>query len=39
MILPARNKKDMVDVPKQAKKGMSFIHVKNVNEALKIALS
>jgi ATP-dependent Lon protease len=39
VILPARNKKDMVEVPKQAKKGMTFFHVKNISEVLKIAMS
>jgi ATP-dependent Lon protease len=39
VILPARNKKDMVDVPKQAKKGMTFFHVKNISEALRIAMN
>jgi ATP-dependent Lon protease len=38
VILPARNKKDMVDVPKQAQKGLQFRFVKNTNEVLKIAL-
>ena len=39
MILPARNKKDMVDVPKDAKKGLSFRFVKNAEEVLKIAMA
>jgi len=39
VILPLRNKKDMVDVPKEAKKGLEFKFVKNAQEALKIALS
>jgi ATP-dependent Lon protease len=38
VILPARNKKDIPDVPKEAKKGLQFKFVKNTNEALKIAL-
>jgi ATP-dependent Lon protease len=38
VILPARNKKDMPEVPKEAKKGIKFEFVKNTNEALKIAL-
>jgi ATP-dependent Lon protease len=38
VILPARNKKDIPDVPKEAKKGLKLEFVKNTNEALKIAL-
>jgi ATP-dependent Lon protease len=39
VILPARNKKDLPDVPKEAKKGLEFKFVKSTNEALKIALT
>jgi len=39
VILPARNKKDIPEVPAEAKKGMKFKFVKNTNEALKIALN
>jgi ATP-dependent Lon protease len=38
VILPARNKKDLPEVPKEAKKGLKFAFVKNTSEALKIAL-
>jgi len=38
IILPARNKKDLPEVPKEAKKGIKFEFVKNTNEVLKIAL-
>ena len=38
VILPARNKKDMVDVPKEAKKGLTFRFVRNAEEVLKTAL-
>ena len=38
VILPAKNKKDMVEVPKEAKKGMTFKFVKNLTEALKSAI-
>ena len=38
VILPARNKKDLPEVPKEAKKDLKFAFVKNTNEALKIAL-
>jgi ATP-dependent Lon protease len=39
IIIPARNKKDMSEVPKEAKKGIRFEFVRSTNEALKIALS
>jgi ATP-dependent Lon protease len=39
VILPARNRKDLPDVPKEAKKGLKFEFVKNTDEALKIALN
>jgi len=39
VILPARNKKDMVDVPAEAKKDLDFQFVKTAREALKIALN
>jgi len=38
VILPARNKKDLPDVPKEAKKGLKFAFVKNTTEALRISL-
>jgi len=38
VILPARNKKDMSEVPKEAKKGLKFEFVKNTGDALKITL-
>lgn len=38
VILPARNKKDLPEVPKEAKKGLKFAFVRNTSEALKIAL-
>jgi len=38
IILPARNKKDLPEVPMEAKKGIKFKFVKNTGEALKIAL-
>jgi ATP-dependent Lon protease len=39
VLLPARNKKDMVDVPKEAQKGMSFKFVKKASEVLNWALN
>ncbi len=39
VIVPARNKKDMADVPTEAKKGLKFSFVKNTSDALKIALN
>ena len=38
VVLPARNKKDLPEIPPEAKKGMQFKFVKNINEALKIVL-
>ncbi|MFB0553245.1 MAG: endopeptidase La [Phycisphaerae bacterium] len=35
VILPARNKKDLPDVPKEAKKDLQFQFVKNTDEVLK----
>jgi len=39
VILPARNKKDMEDLPKDAKTHMTFEFVKTVKEVLKIAMA
>jgi len=39
VILPARNKKDIPDIPKEARKGMEFKFVKRTGEALKLAIS
>ncbi len=38
VILPARNKKDIPEVPKEAKKNLQFKFVKNTTETLKLAL-
>jgi ATP-dependent Lon protease len=38
VILPFRNKKDMVEVPAEAKKGMNFVFVKKATDVLKAAL-
>jgi ATP-dependent Lon protease len=37
VILPQRNKKDMVDVPKEAKSKMKFVYVKKADELLRTA--
>ncbi len=39
VILPQRNKKDIPEVPAEAKRGLKFKFVKNTNEVLKIALN
>ena len=39
VILPARNKKDLPEVPKEAKKCLKFAFVKNTAEVLKVALN
>ena len=38
IILPQRNKKDIPEVPKEAKKNLKFQFVKNTTEVLKLAL-
>jgi len=38
VILPQRNKKDIPEVPKEAKKNLKFQFVKNTNDVLKLAL-
>ncbi len=38
VILPARNKKDMEEIPKDAQKGMTFEFVKSIDQVLKLAL-
>ncbi|HPS55990.1 MAG TPA: endopeptidase La, partial [Sedimentisphaerales bacterium] len=38
VIMPYRNKKDMIDIPKESTLGLDFKFVKNAEEALKIAL-
>ena len=39
VILPQRNKKDLVEVPREAKSGMKFVYVAKAQEALKAALA
>lgn len=39
VILPARNSKDLSEVPAEAKKHLKFLFVTNTDEALKIALA
>ncbi|MFA5783477.1 MAG: endopeptidase La [Phycisphaerae bacterium] len=38
VILPARNKKDMPEIPAEAKKGLKFLFVENTNQILKLVL-
>ncbi len=38
VIIPQRNKKDIEELPKEAKSKIKFTFVKNANEILKIAL-
>ncbi|MDP6637424.1 MAG: endopeptidase La [Phycisphaerae bacterium] len=38
VILPERNRKDMVDVPPEARQGIKFEFVENIDQVLKIAL-
>ena len=39
VILPDRNKKDVPEIPSQARKGLKFEFVKNTDQAMKIALN
>jgi len=39
VILPTRNKKDIPEIPKEAKKDLEFAFVKTTSELLKIALN
>ena len=38
IILPNKNNKDLVDIPKHIKKEINFVFVKKVNEALNTIL-
>jgi len=38
VVLPERNRKDLIEVPQDARKGLHFAFVRNVEEALKAAL-
>lgn len=38
IILPERNKKDMIDIPPEAKKALEFSFVKKIDDVLEIAL-
>jgi ATP-dependent Lon protease len=38
VILPKRNQKDLVEVPKEAKQGMKFVFISKAEEVLKTAL-
>ena len=38
VVLPQRNKKDLVEVPREAKSGMKFVYAAKARDALKAAL-
>jgi ATP-dependent Lon protease len=38
VILPAPNKKDLIDIPRQVKKEIEFIFVEGIHEVLSAAL-
>jgi ATP-dependent Lon protease len=38
VIIPEKNKKDLVEIPKNVKRKLSFVAVKNMDEVLEIAL-
>jgi ATP-dependent Lon protease len=39
VVLPERNKKDVVDIPDQAKREMELIHVSRMDELLPLVLT
>ncbi len=39
VLLPTRNKKDVPEIPREAKKGLHFVFVRNVDDAIKAALN
>ncbi len=39
VLLPARNKKELQDIPEEAKKQLQFIWLETVEDALKAALT
>ena len=39
VIIPARNKKDLIEVPEEAKKGIEFVFAKTINDALRTAIN
>ncbi|HPC63088.1 MAG TPA: endopeptidase La [Anaerohalosphaeraceae bacterium] len=39
VILPQRNKKDMLEIPREAKSGMQFVYARSAAEVLKTALA
>ncbi|MBI5561109.1 MAG: endopeptidase La, partial [Deltaproteobacteria bacterium] len=39
VILPERNSKDLDDIPKNVREGLNIIHVKHVDEVLKLVLT
>ncbi|MDH4220531.1 MAG: hypothetical protein OEW23_17370, partial [Candidatus Aminicenantes bacterium] len=39
MIMPAANKKDLIDIPKKVKKEMEFIFVEEIGEVFDHALA
>ena len=38
VVVPSRNRKDIPEIPKEARKGLEFAFVKNTNELLKVVL-
>ena len=39
VILPAKNEKDLDEIPEPARKGLEFVFINRVDEALDVALS
>jgi ATP-dependent Lon protease len=38
VIIPARNEKDLIDVPEQARKELEFVFASHMDEVLKAAM-
>jgi ATP-dependent Lon protease len=39
MLIPKKNKKDMVDVPQKVQREMNFVYVERMDQVLPVALS
>jgi ATP-dependent Lon protease len=38
VVLPERNRKDVLEIPAEARKGLNFAYVRNVDDAMTVAL-
>ena len=39
MLIPQKNKKDMIDIPKKVQREMNFIYVERMDQVLPVALA